>query len=175
MAGVKKEIERYYLEKLLKEVFGESDYHIEESEHPDFLLHFDNRTIGIELIVLIQRMQKLQEQERNAIVSIAKQQAMNRNINSLSVAVYFHHKSDLRKKDRNSIANRLVDIILSNISDTESDINIEDQSWFNDKWPAQIQAISIRHPSYLKSHRWQSGCVGIVHENFEETAPRLLE
>ena len=176
MPDIKKEKEKYYLEKMLCNLGNHSLYEIIYSEKPDFLLRKGNENyIGIELTGLFQEPKKLQVEEQSKILDLARHEAIERKISPLIVDVYFRDDGDLRKNKRREIAERLTEIIESNVPEIDSSVHVECDYSTGERWPTQLLAISVYRPKVLKSHLWQSSLGGIVNENFVERLQDSLD
>lgn len=175
----KKEIERRYLNMFLHALDDLPNGTITSTERPDFLIHAPNRVIGIEVTRIFDsgdRVTPSQDAERDLIVERAQVIAGERAIAPVMVEVFFDSKHSTGKRDRDMIAQHLVDEIAANIPIVDGHRTNRNFYGKNGlQFPRQISAVSIWRFTALKSHNWQSANAGIVYETFTPLLQQLID
>ncbi len=161
---------KYFLSNLKDIHFEYGELHI--FERPDFLYKISKKTIGIEVTRVFQTHKigekSLQaiENERQIIVEQA-QRTFDEIEGSpkLDIAVHFGYYTDVNKKNRSILANKLVDLILKNIPSINSSIIIENKFENIEDFPEEINSIRIANFSFLNRNNWHVPGFGFIQSN----------
>lgn len=157
----KKELES--LQKLLKLIDFEVNGEIIPDESPDFLINFDEKTLGIEIVEIFQSPPDdgvyLQQQEsiKEKIVEITEKELLEMDMPPIDVFISFNDtfrlnidtsRFVLKKDDRHNFPPILVEIIIENIPEDGQEIQIYGVNC--EKMPIKINSISISREEYFE-------------------------
>ena len=177
----KKQIERRYLDVVRRGVDDFPHGTITDAESPDFLIQSPDRTLGVEISRIFGRGEpdspppQSQDTERDLIAQRAQAIATDRGLAPVMVDVYFDSRQSIAKRERDSIARQLVDLIVANMPALNEDRSIENRHPIRSQFPPQIEAVHIWRLNPLRSHLWQTGDAGIVNEDFASYLQQLID
>ena len=135
-AEKKKEIERHYLERLRDSLVDFPDGRIESSEEPDFLVHGNAVTIGIELTELHRetrsgtKPQQALEAMRHRVVAKAQELYIAANLPSVTVSIFMNDGYDIKRDRVLPLAKIIRQLVESHLPDKNSSQKIE-YDWKN--------------------------------------------
>ena len=179
--NTKKQIERQYLDILRGGVDDFPNGAITSTERPDFLIRSAERVVGVEITRIFNRGDpgsrppQSQDSERDLIAERAQSMAEERSIPPVMTDIYFESHQLIGKRDRDGIAECLVDFVAANMPPLGDHRSIENRHPMTSRFPSQVAAVSIWRFKSLTSHLWQTGDAGIVNENFAPYLQNLID
>ena len=177
-----KQVERMYLEIVRSQVNDFPTEPIRDGpEPPDFLVVSMRGILAIEITRIYRDTDpgspppKSQDAERDLVVERAQALAEDRSVPPLFVDVYFASRFTIRRRDRDSIAQSLVDLVASRLPAANERLTLENRHPLTTAFPEQVEAVSMWRSPSLTSHLWQTGDAGIVSEDFAPQLQRIIK
>jgi hypothetical protein len=164
---MKKELERWQLERFKETCPSFPQGEIIESERPDFLIENSAGKFGIELTQLYRNDSdtalppQATESLRKQIVDRAHGLYKEAGGPPLWVTVYFSLVSELRKSLVPELANRIADLVAATPVGIDSRIELEADGDVPD-FPDEIDSIHIRRLPILTEGFWNTWSVGFI-------------
>ena len=176
----KKEQEKPFVKALFKKL--DLNVKLIDSERPDFIFNIEGTRTGIE-VTRIFKDDKIEgvplhclESERDSIVNIAKKKYTELNkYPALDVAVFFGTYPRISKSQRYDLAEKLADLIINNLPDTNSTIRIKNDFQDLNKFPEYIDQVRISNFSFISENHWQVPVAGIVQKTFINELQKVLD
>ena len=166
----KKELELISLNKLKKYYTDFPIGEIIHTESPDFLITNSGKTIGFEIVSILQENSedeiklKAIENTEDYIISEARKICIDKGIEPLEVHIHFGNCPDIVKSDKKNIAGQLAKAVIENLPPKEKIIELENR--YDGRFPDVIHSFSIVNYSCLKRHHWSTPRAGFVQEDF---------
>jgi len=172
-------IEKFYVEEFLKCIDYPSII-LEDSESPDFLIHHNNRTIGIEVTCLkkegISEIAGIQRK----IVKDAQQMAISNNLDPLDIHVWMYTKRYINGQSYiNEASKFLYQTVIDNFELIRSSngnivtVHLEQNKYGIHQITAHWH--TINGTRWLDDHRWQTQEPGLVSINFANILQREID
>jgi hypothetical protein len=164
---MKKELERWQLERFKKTCPSFPQGEIIESERPDFLIENSAAKVGIELTQLYRSDShtalppKATESLRQQVVDRAHSLYKETGGPPLWVTVFFSLVTVLRKSMVTELASRVADLVTAVDADMNARIKLEAESDASD-FPDEIDSIHIRRLPILTEGFWNTWGVGFI-------------
>lgn len=150
MAASKKDIELWRLERFKSFITDFPNGRLVPTEEPDFLVHCENRVIGIELTDLYRETprgkvpQQASEAMRNRVVARAKEIYADRNQPPVLVSFFLDDRVHIKKIEVEQIAMELADLVSDNIPEVNSIVEVPSDWQYIRKLPSILHKISVR-------------------------------
>lgn len=144
----KKEEERLYLDRFKDSIDDFPNGEIEEFEEPDFLIRENNKIVGIEVTKMFwernpdELPQQAKESVHDLIAIKASKLHTENGLPTCHVSVHFS-QTKLKKKDTDTVARIIFDIVSKNIPRPGSSIQIPPNAWTCVPLPGELSAVSI--------------------------------
>jgi hypothetical protein len=177
----KKQVELRYLDVVRRGIDDFPGGNITDTECPDFLIQFLDRTVGVEITRIFNPGKpkspppQSQDTERDLIAERAQAIATDQSLAPVMVDIYFDSRQSIGKRDRDSIAQQLVDLVAANMPALGDDRLIEKHHPTKLEFLLQIEAVHIWRFKPLTSHLWQTADAGIVNEDFAPYLQQLID
>jgi hypothetical protein len=156
----KKREEQFFVERFLSRV--DLQYILESCEAPDFRLHDESKTTGLEVTRLFHSPGKVGmprraiESLREDVVERARSLYKSTEQPIVHVSVFFNSSKAFNKPRVSTLANELNDLVIRNIPLPDSHTE-EEYDWINRDWfPEEIHRISVWRFSALTSSHWSA-------------------
>lgn len=150
MAASKKDVELLRLERFKSFIADFPDGRLEPTEEPDFLIHCNNRVVGIELTDLHRETppgqvpQQAREAMRNRVVTRAKELYDARCLPPVLVSFHLDDRIHVQKSEVEQFAAELAALVSANIP-WENSSNEVPTDWHDfRKLPAILHKVSVR-------------------------------
>jgi hypothetical protein len=163
------------VEQMRQKLGGVPPGQIEPGDEPDVLVIRDEHRTGIEVTELHQRPERgkgprrLQESERAGIVRRAQALAEASGMPVVSVAVHFNDFVPITKRDRETLAIRLVELVSKNMPEVGRSVAVK--LWRQTRNPPpSIRTVRLYRAKELTRHHWAVPDSGWVQMDF---APEL--
>ena len=148
-APKKKEIEAYDLDRLRAAMSDFPEGQIESTEEPDFLIHGEHSTIGIELTELhrdtptgVKPQQEL-EAMRHRVVAKAQELYLAKDLPPVKVSFFMRDTQDIKKEQVPTLAVALCKLVERNLPGPNAS-RTEEYDWVNrDHFPDPILEVSV--------------------------------
>jgi hypothetical protein len=157
----KKREEKFFVERFLSKV--DLHYIIEPGEAPDFLLHDQSKTTGLEVTRLfhppgtVGMPRRAIESLREDVVERARSLYQNTENPIVHVSVFFSSSKTFNKPRVSALANELKNLVLRNLPPLPDSHNDEEYDWINRDWfPEEIHRISVWRISTLTISHWSA-------------------
>jgi hypothetical protein len=177
---MKKELERWQLERFKKTCSSFPEGKIIESERPDFLIDTSAGIVGIELTQLYRSDShtalppKATESLRQQIVDRAHGLYKETGGHPLWVTVFFNLASELRQSLVPELASRVADLVTAAHAGMNARIKLEAES-DTSEFPDEIASIHIRRLPILTEGFWNTWGVGFVPTYNPDQLQKIIE
>ena len=145
----KKEIEAHYLDRLRAVLSDFPEGRVEPTEEPDFLIHGQKSTIGIELTELHRdvpagvKPQQALEAMRHRVVARAQELYEAKGLPPVKVSVFMRDSHDIKKEQVQPLAEALCQLVERNLPELNASKK-EEYDWENrDYFPEPILEVSV--------------------------------
>lgn len=178
---VKKKVECRYLDVVRRGIDDFPQGNITNTESPDFLIQSPERTVGVEITRIFNPGKpkspspQSQDAERDLIGERAQAIATDQSLAPVMVDIYFDSRQSVGKRNRDSIAQQLVDLVTANMPALGDDRSFEKRHPTKSEFPPQIEAVHIWRFKRLTSHLWQTADAGVVNEDFASYLQQLID
>jgi hypothetical protein len=165
-----KEREAIYFQIFQKKYASFQKY--KHTDNPDFLIFFDNETLGIEFTEIYKEEQvngikpRKNEAIKERIVYNACQKAIDFNLPPLRVSVLFsvHFSGTVKKERERIVTEELFNIVKDNCPTDGSNIELD----FNNSIPDEFHAIRVYNIPGCKKHFWNYTEACFVYTSFSD-------
>jgi hypothetical protein len=157
------------------------DGEIEKTEMPDFIVHAENKTLGVELTEVFQpgpsHGESLQAQDSLAIriVEKAKNLYTQSHGQPLHVQILFHPRVKMSKQGISAIAEKVSRLIEGTQGEAGSSVTLRRTRETLDRFPREVALIHIyQHPNGKLNH-WRCSSAGSVPEITKEHLQAVID
>lgn len=172
--------EVYCVEQMRNALGGTPAGTLEPGDEPDVCVLSDKRRIGIEVTEIHQDAtpddvpRRLQESERAQVAARAGSLAQASAMPILNVAVHFNDSVPVRKGDRDTIVNGLIDLVSKNLPDSDGSVTVEVWQQANNALP-WIRSVRLFRAAFLTKHHWSVPSSGWVQMDFISELQRIID
>src|SRR4030095_7782649 len=171
LQAAKKADERRFVEILAEKLDAFPPGKLIDSELPDFLVATPEGVIGIEATKIHHADEcRPHESECRSLVDAARRLYESESTIPLEVKVHFGRSTQFNKRNRGKFARILANLVLTNIPQPDSWIDLEN-NWENPGFfPYEIVGLSIIRLSAFRRNFWSVPSAGFFQEDF---APKV--
>jgi hypothetical protein len=150
---------------------GDPPGQVVAAEEPDVLVVMGGHRVGIEVTELHQRPtlgqgpRRVQESERSSVAVRAQGLAATSGVPVVNVALHFNDAALIAERDRETIANRLVDLVSNNLPQIGGSTVLKLWHQPGNQLP-WIRTVRIYRAEFLKKHHWAVPDSGWVQTEF---------
>jgi len=172
--------EVYRVEQMRQSLGGLPPGQVEPADEPDVFVIMNGRRTGVEVKELHQRSEpgkgprRLQESERFGIVARAQALAEASAMPVVDVAVHFRDSVQITKGDRNTVVDRLVELVSRNMPTPDGSVVLE--LWRQRDNPLPwIRTLRLYRANVLSRHHWAVPDSGWVQMDFVQQLQSAID
>jgi len=172
--------EVYRVEQMRNVLGGTPAGTLEPGDEPDVCVLSGERRIGIEVTEIHQDAKpghaprRLQESERAQVTARAGALAQASAMPIVNVAVHFNDSVPVRKEDRDTIVNELIELVSKNLPDGDGSVTVEVWQQADNALP-WIRSVRLFRAAFLTRHHWSAPSSGWVQMDFIPELQRIIE
>jgi hypothetical protein len=171
-----KEREAIYFQIFQKKYASFQKY--DHTDNPDFLIPFDNKTLGIEVTEIYKEEQvnginlKVDEAIKERVVYNACQKAIDFNLPPLHVSVLFsvHFSGTVKKERERIVTEELFNIVKDNCPAEGNHVELD----FNNSIPDEFHAIRVYNIPGCKKHFWNYTEAFFLYNSFSDQLQKII-